>query len=268
MSFKLREGFFRVVENNVCVGPCTPGFHAWFEGAEDMICRNIIVSTEGTDIYEFHFADPSYARQFDYNLFYNYRGEPTVLGINIGSRTFRQWQVMGFDRHSVFADPLFMDPDNGDYRVKPESPALKLGFKNFDMKSFGVIKPAFRVEARAGHEKFDRAENYEPLLLPGEDKERRPDRRSWLGAEIKNLTGEAEKSAVGLGSETGVLFVDVPADSEAAKIGFRKADVILECAGNPVFSVSDLMEIVEGKGDKSIPVVLYRDQQKTTLTLL
>jgi len=46
---------------------------------------------------------------------------------------------LGFDRHSIFADPLFVDPENGDYRVKPESAALKLGFKNFDASEAGVL---------------------------------------------------------------------------------------------------------------------------------
>jgi hypothetical protein len=38
-----------------------------------------------------------------------------------------QWQDIGFDRHSVFADPLFIDPANHDFRLRPESSALKLG---------------------------------------------------------------------------------------------------------------------------------------------
>ncbi len=52
--------------------------------------------------------------------------------------TLDEWRELGFDRNSVFADPMFVDPDNGDYRVKPESPAIALGFENFDMDSFGI----------------------------------------------------------------------------------------------------------------------------------
>ncbi len=34
---------------------------------------------------------------------------------------------------------IFIDPAQGDYRVRPESPALKLGFKNFPMDQFGLV---------------------------------------------------------------------------------------------------------------------------------
>ncbi len=52
--------------------------------------------------------------------------------------TLAEWRQMGFDQHSVYADPMFVDPENKDYRVKPESPALKLGFKNFEMGKWGL----------------------------------------------------------------------------------------------------------------------------------
>lgn len=42
---------------------------------------------------------------------------------------FARWQAAGFDRNSIVADPLFVDPDKGDYRLKSDSPAWKLGFK-------------------------------------------------------------------------------------------------------------------------------------------
>jgi hypothetical protein len=49
-----------------------------------------------------------------------------------------EWQKLGFDQHSVFADPLFVDPEKHDFRVRPESPALKAGFKNFEMGKWGL----------------------------------------------------------------------------------------------------------------------------------
>ena len=49
-----------------------------------------------------------------------------------------EWRAIGFDRRSVFADPLFVDPERGDYRVRSESPALALGFENFPMNLWGL----------------------------------------------------------------------------------------------------------------------------------
>jgi hypothetical protein len=50
------------------------------------------------------------------------------------------WRKLGFDRHSVFADPLFVDPARNDFRVRPESPALRVGFKNFEMGLWGITR--------------------------------------------------------------------------------------------------------------------------------
>jgi hypothetical protein len=61
--------------------------------------------------------------------------------------SLEEWRALGFDRHSIFADPLFIDPENGDYRVKPESPALRLGFENFDLSQVGLL-PQFPEQWR------------------------------------------------------------------------------------------------------------------------
>lgn len=45
---------------------------------------------------------------------------------------------LGFDRHSVFADPMFVDPANNDYRVQPDSPALRVGFENVETGQWGL----------------------------------------------------------------------------------------------------------------------------------
>ena len=43
-----------------------------------------------------------------------------------------------YDIHSIVADPLFVDAANGDFRLKPESPAFKLGFQPIDVKIIGL----------------------------------------------------------------------------------------------------------------------------------
>ena len=54
--------------------------------------------------------------------------------------SFGAWQAGGMDAGSVVADPLFVDPEHGDWTLRPESPALKLGFKPFDWTRAGVLK--------------------------------------------------------------------------------------------------------------------------------
>ena len=68
------------------------------------------------------------------------------------------WQAQGQDRHSLVADPLFVDADKDDYRLRPESPALKLGFKPIPVEKIGPYADPLRaswpiVEAEGAREK-------------------------------------------------------------------------------------------------------------------
>ena len=45
-----------------------------------------------------------------------------------------------YDAGSIVADPMFVDFENHNYTLKPESPAFKLGFKPIDMSDVGIIK--------------------------------------------------------------------------------------------------------------------------------
>jgi len=149
-SYKLREGFYRLVENNICIGPNPPGKHCCYRENQDVIRRNIIVNTRDTVMWHGIHHQPDQTKQIDYQIFWTSNGESPTF-INAGQKlsdykeimTLEEWQDKGHDIHSVFADPMFMDSANGDYRVKTGSPALKLGFKNFPMDQFGVRKPEF-----------------------------------------------------------------------------------------------------------------------------
>jgi len=63
---------------------------------------------------------------------------------NAGTLSFADWQRRGFDTNSIAADPLFVDPDKDEYALRPDSPALKLGFKPIDTSQIGPRKPAQR----------------------------------------------------------------------------------------------------------------------------
>jgi hypothetical protein len=79
----------------------------------------------------------------DYNLFFSDASQFFASYTPREGRTTRytlgQWQALGYDKHSHYADPMFVDARNGDYRLKPESPALKLGLKDFDVSNAGLL---------------------------------------------------------------------------------------------------------------------------------
>jgi len=64
--------------------------------------------------------------------------KPGGVIAEFAGKTWADWQFMGRDTNSVVADPLFVDAANGDWTLRPGSPALLLGFKPFDWKQAGV----------------------------------------------------------------------------------------------------------------------------------
>ena len=71
--------------------------------------------------------------QLDYNLYYNASGEQVLFK----EWSFEEWKRRGNDVHSLIADPLFVDPENGNFNLRPDSPALKIGFKPIDISNVG-----------------------------------------------------------------------------------------------------------------------------------
>ena len=50
----------------------------------------------------------------------------------------RKLQSDGVDANSQAVDPMFVDPENGDFRFKPGSPALELGIVPIDLSQVGL----------------------------------------------------------------------------------------------------------------------------------
>jgi len=86
--------------------------------------------------------------EMDHNLWFSDQG---VMANWFGKilETFQDYQTTtGLDRQSVFADPRFIDPARGDFRLAPESPARKLradggpvGAQSLYAGSTGLPKP-------------------------------------------------------------------------------------------------------------------------------
>ena len=84
----------------------------------------------------------------DDNVFYlasvsDYRVPGIGNSTQVTDSTYEDWLNLGFDRHSIIADPRFVDPARDNYNIQPDSPALKLGFKPIDLSDIG-IRPDLR----------------------------------------------------------------------------------------------------------------------------
>lgn len=55
------------------------------------------------------------------------------------------WQAKGMDRHSLIADPQFVDVTRDDYRLRPESPAWRLGFRPLPIDEIGCYRSPLRA---------------------------------------------------------------------------------------------------------------------------
>ena len=221
-GIKTREGFGRVVENNILVDA---GFdpHVWYEESGDIFRRNIV----WTAYRPANMPPPPWGAEMDFNLAQN-------DGAATNAPAAQLQQQSGRDEHSIVANAQFIDPAHGDYRVKDGSPALALGFVNFSMDQFGVQKPELKAIARVPRlpqPKMPAAASGAGAAAPA----------TWLGASVRNIAGEGERSAFGLPAVTGVLVLAVPADSALAKGGLQRGDVILSVNGGKTLDTLALL---------------------------
>ncbi|MFC1737715.1 right-handed parallel beta-helix repeat-containing protein [Planctomycetota bacterium] len=101
------------------------------------LLRNIIsFSDPGAVLYKVN--ERSLPMESDYNLIFHTKGKDMVITGLPGVDTFEDWQKRGFDTHSIIADPLFVDPENDNYSLRPDSPAFELGFKPIDLSRVGL----------------------------------------------------------------------------------------------------------------------------------
>ncbi|EZP49987.1 PDZ domain-containing protein [Sphingomonas sp. RIT328] len=244
-GLKLREGFDRVVRNNILLNN-TFFPHVWFDNGMDVFERNIVMA-------EFQpIRIRRWGRRVDRNLF----SSPDDLA---------QARSDGTDARSSAGDPRFVAPRLGDYTAGPASPAQQVGFRNFAMNDFGV-RP-MRLRTLAERPSF-------PLPFEPRQPGQREAARSFAGMTIKSVTTPGEQSAAGLPDISGVLVLSVETAGAAASAGLRPGDVIL--AIDPVADarrqqVPDAATFLAAaqarRWQGTIPLRVFRDQKAATIAL-
>jgi len=243
-GLKLREGFRRHAWNNVMpFGNLHP--HVWFQRSKDQVYASIMAKGHHPARMNEPYVDET---MVDRNLFASQ--DQSIL-----KRSAR----LGWDGNSILGDPMFVDPANGDFRVKEGSPALALGFDNFPMDQFGVKKPSLRTIA---------ATPEIPALKVAEATSRRTDASEvWQGATLADLQGE-EFSAYGVSREEGgVVLSDIPGRSAAARAGLMEDDLIQGIDGSKVSSVEQFLKKLPQARSGSVTLQILRNQQSMELTV-
>jgi len=144
------------MENNLVYNVKTGGFHQHY-GRENVIRNNILAFSTLYQVQATR-VEKHLSFTFENNIIY-YKTGRVLHGpwtkINVVMRNncyfnaaggkvalagmdLKGWQGKGRGAGSIVADPLFVDADKLDFRLKPGSPAVKAGFKPFDYTQAGV----------------------------------------------------------------------------------------------------------------------------------
>ncbi|MFQ6096821.1 MAG: right-handed parallel beta-helix repeat-containing protein, partial [Armatimonadota bacterium] len=146
-----------VMENNLVYNVKTGTYHQHY-GKENVIRNNILAfSMEGQiqrsrieDHISFFFTNnivywkdgPLYAAGGGFkdenvvsesNLYWKTTGPVEFHGFSL-----EEWQAKGKEKGSIVEDPKFVDAEHYDFRLQADSPAKKIGFKEFDYTKAGL----------------------------------------------------------------------------------------------------------------------------------
>lgn len=166
------------MENNLVYDVKSGGFHQHY-GKENVVRNNILAFSKVHQIQATR-AEEHLSFTFENNIVYWDSG-PLLSGrwkqirvkmrgncywkasgepIDFAGLSLQEWRERGRDEDSIIADPLFVDPENRDFHLKPGSPALRTGFRPFDFARAGVYGE------RSWIEKARSAEYRELVIAP------------------------------------------------------------------------------------------------------
>jgi len=237
-GIKLREGYYRVVKNNIMVNN-TFHPHVWFPNSHD-IFKNNIVMISYKDIRLQGWGD-----EIDSNFFSN----NTALKIT---------QDKGVDQNSVAGDPLFVNPKEGNFEVMSNSEALKIGFKNFSMDKFGVQKPELKTIAKQPEI---------PTLDLNLKEIVRQTIKHWLNTKVKQIETLEEKSSYGTHDMSGVIVLEIDHKTTIPITSLlKKGDVLVALGKNRIKGLSHFLKLYKQQESlSSITLTIVRNQKEEVL---
>jgi len=238
-GIKLREGFFRTVENNIMINNSFHP-HVWFAKSEDVFRRNIVTRNYYSVVI------PKWGKEVDYNFF------PDEVSL-------KKAQKNGTDKNSLYGNPMFLNADEGNYQISDKSLANKIGFKNIDTNGIGVLDPKLKAMALKV--------SIPKLQLPEIGSENNDKQTPWLDVIIRNVNGLGDRSAYGLASESGVVVVSTD-DFSSFKSGLLPKDVIIssnETIINDTFALMSLYQGNSWRGKLNLNII--RDQQPKNIII-
>ena len=246
-GLKMREGYKRTATNNVIINNSLHP-HVWYPNSGDIFKHNIVFGAYKPAVMARAIApDGKWGSQLDSNLFATSNEDLVKYAKN------------GCDANSMVGDPLFLDAENGDFSVKEGSTALQIGFENFPMNEFGVTSEKLK--------KISKQPEIPVLLTIGNDYSGKT--WKWFNATVKNVETLGEQSAAGLSNISGVVIIEIPANSQAAKSGLKVGDVILQCQDVKIENYNQLVQAVKDLHYvPELKLTVHRNQISQTITLI
>lgn len=237
-GIKLREGFNRIVENNIVINN-TLHPHLWFKSCGDIVRRNVF-----TQAY-LPIELQSWGKMVDYNFFSSADALALV-------------QKEGTDVHSISGTLAFTSYMDYDFTLPDNSKAFEIGFENIPQDCFGVY--SFRLKQLS--EKPELSE----LLVSNAANNNQA--YVWQDAQVRLVNGLGDRSAYGLPEEKGCIVLNVSNADRMREAGLLANDVIYTVYGEEIDSVETLMRLTNKyKWKKVLLLDCFRNQQKLVVRL-
>ena len=247
-GLKLREGYDRIVTNNVIINN-TIHPHVWFELSDDVIKHNIVFERYNEIMMDNTVGvNKRWGKLIDSNFFV------------CDSSQMRAFLKNGADSNSVNGDPLFINPNKANFSVKPGSKATTIGFVNFDMNSFGVIKQTLKTIAKTPEIPIPRYTSINSSTTQSST-------FSWMDVQLSEPKGAA-LSAFGVGfGESGVALGNIEKETSAYELGLRTGDLIMSIEGKKVENIESMQKLIEDleKTKDSFTINIMRNQKSQNI---